>query len=184
MNKDQTTCPCGSNSTYEICCGPFLDGQTSPDTAEKLMRSRYTAYTRANIEYIKETMAPESRKSFDATTTQQWAEGSKWKGLKILDTKRGGPSDMTGMVEFIATYEKEGVGIDHHETSQFRKTKEGQWLFVDGEAHEHKEGEGHHDSPKPVTVVREGAKIGRNDPCHCGSGKKYKKCCEGTVSTR
>ncbi|MCQ2602175.1 MAG: SEC-C domain-containing protein, partial [Treponema sp.] len=29
----------------------------------------------------------------------------------------------------------------------------------------------------PTTVVREGAKIGRNDPCPCGSGKKYKKCC-------
>jgi len=31
---------------------------------------------------------------------------------------------------------------------------------------------------KPVkTVVREGPKVGRNDPCPCGSGKKYKKCC-------
>ena len=28
-----------------------------------------------------------------------------------------------------------------------------------------------------VTVTREQNKIGRNDPCHCGSGKKYKKCC-------
>lgn len=27
------------------------------------------------------------------------------------------------------------------------------------------------------TVVHEGPKIGRNDPCPCGSGKKYKKCC-------
>jgi preprotein translocase subunit SecA len=25
--------------------------------------------------------------------------------------------------------------------------------------------------------VRSGAKVGRNDPCPCGSGKKYKKCC-------
>jgi preprotein translocase subunit SecA len=29
---------------------------------------------------------------------------------------------------------------------------------------------------KPQTVVRKGEKIGRNDPCPCGSGKKYKKC--------
>jgi preprotein translocase subunit SecA len=28
-----------------------------------------------------------------------------------------------------------------------------------------------------ATQKREGAKIGRNDPCPCGSGKKYKKCC-------
>jgi uncharacterized protein YecA (UPF0149 family) len=26
-------------------------------------------------------------------------------------------------------------------------------------------------------IVNEGPKIGRNDPCPCGSGKKYKKCC-------
>jgi len=31
------------------------------------------------------------------------------------------------------------------------------------------------------TIVREGDKIGRNDPCPCGSGKKYKKCC-GTAA--
>ena len=30
---------------------------------------------------------------------------------------------------------------------------------------------------KPVTVKRQGDKIGRNDPCPCGSGKKYKRCC-------
>ena len=29
----------------------------------------------------------------------------------------------------------------------------------------------------PVTVKRKGKKVGRNDPCPCGSGKKYKKCC-------
>ncbi len=174
-------CPCGSENALDTCCGPFLAGQALPDTAEKLMRSRYTAYTRADIEYIKNTMVPEERKNFDAAATKQWAEGSKWKGLKIVSTEKGGPSDSTGLVEFIATYEKQGEGVDHHEVSQFRKTKEGQWLFVDGEAHEHKEGEGHHETPKAVTVVREGSKIGRNDPCHCGSGKKYKKCCEGAV---
>jgi preprotein translocase subunit SecA len=33
------------------------------------------------------------------------------------------------------------------------------------------------DGDKPATVKREGKKIGRNAPCPCGSGKKYKKCC-------
>ena len=37
-------------------------------------------------------------------------------------------------------------------------------------------GEGGADDPKQVTVAREGPKVGRNDPCPCGSGKKYKKC--------
>ena len=31
--------------------------------------------------------------------------------------------------------------------------------------------------PKVETVVHDGPRIGRNDPCPCGSGKKYKKCC-------
>lgn len=176
------TCPCGLENTYENCCGPFLAGTALPDTAEKLMRSRYTAYTRADIEYIKKTMVPEARKDFDVVETKQWAEGSTWKGLKIVDTQEGGPEDKKGLVEFTATYEKDGQGIDHHEVSQFRKTKEGQWLFVDGEAHTHKEGEGHQDHPKAGTVVRDRPKIGRNDPCHCGSGKKFKKCCEGVAA--
>jgi len=174
-------CPCGSTSPYETCCEPFISGKNLPDTAEKLMRSRYSAYAKADIEYLKLTMVPEARKTFDPVSTKLWATTSKWKGLKIVDTKLGGPSDTSGMVEFVATYEKDGTGVDHHEVSTFKKTKDGQWLFVDGEAHEHKEGEGHHheEAPKIVTVKREGAKVGRNDACPCGSGKKYKKCCEG-----
>jgi len=175
-----TKCPCGSESFFEKCCGPYLAGQDVPDTAEKLMRSRYTAYTRADLDYIKKTMVPEAQKHFDAEGAKLWAEESKWKGLKIGDTRKGGPTDAVGTVEFTAIYEKDGEGLEHHEISRFRKSKEGHWQFVDGEAHEHKEGEGHHDAPpRPVTVVREGVKIGRNDPCHCGSGKKFKKCCEG-----
>ena len=32
---------------------------------------------------------------------------------------------------------------------------------------------------KPTVTVQKGKKIGPNDPCPCGSGKKYKKCCGG-----
>ena len=35
----------------------------------------------------------------------------------------------------------------------------------------------HGDGSSPLTVKRQGKKVGRNDPCPCGSGKKYKKCC-------
>lgn len=171
------SCPCGSNQSYEACCGPFISGQKLPETAEKLMRSRYTAFTRADVEYIKKTLAPEARTDFDAAQTKKWAEESTWKGLKILSIEKGSSADKKGTVEFAATYENEGVTLDHHEVSQFRKTSQGQWLFVDGESHTHKEGEAHHHHHQE-TVKREQPKIGRNDPCHCGSGKKYKKCCE------
>ena len=170
-------CPCGSKETFDACCAPFIAGRSKPDTAEKLMRSRYTAYTRADVDYIKNTLAPESRSDFDINSTRKWAEEAKWKGLKIISTEKGQAQDKKGSVEFTATYEIENETLDHHEVSQFRKSEGGQWLFVEGDAHTHKEGEDHHHSHRPQTVVRESPKVGRNDPCICGSGKKYKKCC-------
>ena len=95
---------------------------------------------------------------------------------KIISTTKGTENDNKGTVEFIATYEQDGEGLDHHEVSQFRKSESGEWFFIDGDAHTHREGEDHHHH-KPQQVVREAAKIGRNDPCTCGSGRKYKKCC-------
>lgn len=170
-------CPCGAAESYEKCCGPYLSGDAFPETAEKLMRSRYTAFTRADLEYIKKTLAPESRKDFDMEENRKWAKQAKWQGLKILSTSKGGAEDKKGTVEFIATYEQNGESIDHHEVSQFRKDDKGHWLFTDGDSHTHPGGEGHHHHHKPQTVQRESPKIGRNDPCPCGSGKKYKKCC-------
>ena len=44
--------------------------------------------------------------------------------------------------------------------------------------HDHHHGHGHDHAHAPLTpIVRSAPKIGRNDPCPCGSGKKYKKCC-------
>ncbi|AGH94567.1 YchJ family protein [Pseudobdellovibrio exovorus] len=171
-------CPCQSQQSFETCCQPFLTGSALPETAEKLMRSRYTAFTQADVAYLKKTLAPESRHDFDEAATRKWAETAKWKGLQILATVKGTAQDKKGTVEFIATYEADGEGLDHHEVSEFRKAENGQWLFVEGDGHTHAEGEGHHHHhEKPQTVQREAPKIGRNDPCTCGSGKKYKKCC-------
>lgn len=169
-------CPCGSTENFEKCCEPFLTGKALPETAEQLMRSRYTAFTVKDIDYLKNTLAPESRADFDAASTKQWAAKAKWKGLQILSTQKGSANDKKGVVEFIATYQSEGETLDHHETAQFRKSESGQWYFVEGDSHTHKEGEGHHHD-KPQTVVRDAPKLGRNDPCLCGSGKKFKKCC-------
>lgn len=169
-------CHCGSALNFDVCCEPLLNGKVYAESAEKLMRSRYSAYVLADIDYLKNTLAPESRSDFDPATTKQWAQQAKWKGLKILSTDQGLAGDKKGTVEFIATYEQDGEGLDHHEVSKFRKSDNGHWLFVDGDAHTHKEGEDHH-HPKKQTVVRDQPKIGRNDPCTCGSGKKFKKCC-------
>ena len=171
-------CPCGTNEKYDNCCGPYIKGTAHAPTAEKLMRSRYTAYTQAEIDYIKKTLAPEAQKDFDVASAKKWATESKWKGLKILETKQGQEGDKKGTVEFTVTYETQGETLDHHEVATFRKNEKGQWMFVDGDAHTHKEGEGHqHHHHRQETIVREAPKIGRNDPCTCGIGKMYKKCC-------
>ena len=122
------------------------------------MRSRYSAYVRANIDYVEMTTAPEARDDFDQGAAENWAKQSMWLGLRIVSTERGEASDDEGVVEFVASYQANGERVDHRERSQFRKTADGQWLYISGAAPE-------------LT------KVGRNDPCPCGSGKKYKKCC-------
>ncbi len=170
-------CPCESDLNYSECCEKYILGKSKPVTAELLMRARYSAYSKIEVDYLKKTLAPESRHDFDIAATKKWAELAVWKGLKILSTKNGLENDTKGVVEFVATYTAEGETLEHHEVSQFRKSDSGDWYFIDGDAHTHKEGESHQHYEKPQTVVREAPKIERNGPCVCGSGKKYKKCC-------
>jgi SEC-C motif-containing protein len=155
-------CPCGSGRSYDDCCGPYIAGKAKPATAEALMRSRYTAYAKKAIDYIVETCLRDDEHGIDIESTKRWSEKSTWVALDILKTDKGGPSDEEGMVEFKATFILDGLRETHHEKADFVK-KDGAWLFVEGEV-------------IPETIVREGPKIGRNDPCPCGSGKKYKKC--------
>lgn len=157
-------CPCLSQRSYEECCQPYLDGTSAPKTAEALMRSRYTAFTQGNMEYIGQTHDPKTRKDLDLDANQKWADESEWLGLKILSTKAGKEDDVSGHVEFIASYRDTTAERQHHELATFRQ-EDGQWFFVGGHP------------PKQETYTREAPKIGRNDPCFCGSEKKYKKCC-------
>ena len=128
------------------------------------MRSRYSAFVAANIDYIMDTHDPDTVDGVDRDSTLEWAKQADWKSLEILETEAGGKDDAFGRVDFCATYELKGTKVEHRESATFRKAGD-QWLFVDGE------------QIAGPPVKREGPKIGRNDPCSCGSGKKYKKCC-------
>ena len=94
--------------------------------------------------------------------TETWANSVDWKGLTIVNTTGGKPGDTTGTVEFIAKFSENGTEQQHHENSRFDLI-DGNWLYVNGDV-----------VRKPV--VRDTPKVGRNDPCPCGSGKKYKQC--------
>jgi SEC-C motif-containing protein len=163
-------CPCGNKLEYAACCEPFITGKKNAPTAEALMRSRYTAFVKGAEPYIKNTLAPEARADYNEKEVREWSREAEWVGLEILSAK-------TDTVEFVAKYKTKGKILEHHEVAKFRKDGD-RWYFVDGDAHVHEEGKGHQHKHEPIApIVRESPKIGRNDPCSCGSGKKYKKCC-------
>ncbi len=157
-------CPCGSSLFYEECCGPVIKGERHAETAEQVMRARYSAYVKKEIGYLFSSLHPDHRADFDEKSTRKWAEDSEWRKLDILATFGGGPEDSEGRVEFIASYNERGIDKNHHELATFSR-REGNWYFVSGGA------------VPPKQVVRSSPKVGRNDPCPCGSGKKFKKCC-------
>ena len=157
-------CHCGSGQTYDACCGPILNGQRDAPTAEALMRARYSAYVEQQIDFLGDTLHPDHRADWDRDATRKWAEQSSWQGLEIRRTQGGGEQDEEGQVEFLARFEEGGEPRLHHENSLFRRHG-GRWYYVSG------------DLPKPTTLRKAEPKVGRNEPCPCGSGRKYKKCC-------
>lgn len=157
-------CPCGSELSYEECCRPLIVGARPAATAEALMRARYSAFVKTEIDYILNTICRKSREEQDAEAVRAWAEKSEWQGLEILQTEKGGAEDQEGVVEFVANFVEGGVAKKHHEIATFIR-EEGNWVFENGYA------------PKVEQYVRATPKVGRNEPCSCGSGKKYKKCC-------
>jgi SEC-C motif-containing protein len=158
-------CPCGTGLEHDACCGPIIAGTRPAPTAEALMRSRYSAYAQKKAEYILDTHDPEGRDDADLDATREWAERTTWLGLSIVATDAGGERDDAGVVEFVARFNDEkGREHSHHEVSRFVR-RAGRWYYKDG------------DVKGATPVTRSAPKIGRNDPCPCGSGKKHKKCC-------
>jgi SEC-C motif-containing protein len=119
------------------------------------MRSRYTAYAQGHIGYLMATHHPAKRTMGDRQALQQSIQRTTWLGLTVLKTEQGQSNDDTGVVEFVARYASETTG-QMHERSRFQKLK-GRWFYVDG------------DLLPPIEPKR-------NDPCWCGSGKKFKQC--------
>src|SRR5579859_6852535 len=95
-------CPCGSGKPLEGCCLPLVEGRLAAPTAEALMRSRYTAFTLARVDYILETHHSSTKKEVSAEAIKDWAERAEWLGLEILGTQGGGKDDDAGEVSFVA----------------------------------------------------------------------------------
>lgn len=149
LSDSSSVCPCDSGLEYAACCRPFHEGALAP-TPETLMRSRYSAFVKVLPTYLLDTWHPSTRPS------SLNLEGSPaWCRLTILAAKA---ATAEGTVHFRACY-RAGNGWGYlEERSRFLR-EGGQWFYLDGE-------------------TKEGVlKPGRNEPCPCGSGRKFKACC-------
>jgi SEC-C motif domain protein len=160
MNITSTTpCLCGSTLAYSDCCQPFHTGEKIPATAEALMRSRYTAYALRDGAYLQATWDATKRpESIDFSR-----ENIEWLRLEITEIKKGGVKDNKGLVTFKAFYSQEGEEYSMNEISRFTK-HDGRWFYLDG-------------TIKSIGKVGGQVNLGKNAPCACGSGKKFKRCC-------
>lgn len=122
-------CVCGSGYSSEHCCERFLSRQQLPTTPEELMRSRFVAYTRLDLDYIAETMKPPASDEFDPVAIRSTSQQLRWTGLKVLQSSQ---VLTQGFVEFIASYIQNGIPGKLHEKSQFR-FENGRWYYIDGE---------------------------------------------------
>jgi SEC-C motif-containing protein len=153
-------CICGTGRTYANCCAPYLLDKAFPPTAEALMRSRYTAYAVGAIPYIVSTVVSGRRNLYALREVESFSNNNEWLRLEIVEVVAGRAQDQEGIVEFRAWY-KDGVKLQClQERSRFIR-EDGHWRYLDGTY----DGKGWR------------RRMGRNDPCPCGSGLKFKKCC-------
>ena len=121
-------CPCCSGADYKACCEPFILGEDTPPTAEKLMRSRYTAFAVKAYDYLEETLDPQTVTSFDHAGNREWGDTVQFVKLEIIKAEE---IKNKAVVEFKAYFNKDGIELTHHEISKFRQ-QGGVWYFREG----------------------------------------------------
>jgi len=151
-NQD-ISCPCKSGKAYTACCQPLHEKRVIANSAQQLMRSRYSAFVLKNTSYLIATLHPSKRESNDELVLKQTMDETQWLGLKLI--KHHQKSDAT-TVEFVAFYQGDSEIEQLHEKSRFIHENK-HWFYLDGE-------------------ILPAIKLSRNELCFCGSGKKVKKC--------
>ncbi|MDL2216946.1 YchJ family protein [Desulfovibrio sp. OttesenSCG-928-M14] len=159
----QDTCRCGSGKELSACCGPIIAGEARARTPEELMRARYTAHCLREYAFLVDSTHPEHREGVKEKEIAEWAEHVEWTRLEVHSATPGDNDDQ-GAVSFTAHFSIKDTPQELREDATFAR-EDGHWYYVDGHVY----------GQDPY--VRETPRTGRNEPCPCGSGKKYKKCC-------
>ena len=123
-------CPCGRSRSFELCCQKIHIDISKAITAEDLMRSRYTAFTIGNGDYLMKSHHPLTRRPDQKDSIVKWANSVDWIRLEIIDVNRGGAFDYEGTVEFKAHFKEKGKIQFLHEKSVFKK-EYGTWLYYE-----------------------------------------------------
>lgn len=147
-------CPCGSARPLSECCGRYHAGTPAPD-AERLMRSRYSAYVLGLIDYLLRTTLPVQQAALDSAAIAAWSQHSEWLGLEVSSAEQIPGTPAHAWVTFTAHWRDSDGEHAHEERSAFVQV-DGHWYFID-----------------PSVPL----KASRNDPCPCAGGQKFKKCC-------
>ena len=130
MDSRDPNCPCTPNKAYAACCRPFHNGPALPETAEQLMRSRFSAFVLGLSDYLVETTHPKNRKPGLKAAIERSMGAVRWRSLTIVSTSNGAMADKIGKVEFIAEFGRGGEIHQHREHSRFRRHR-GVWKYLD-----------------------------------------------------
>ncbi len=157
MSTEPQSCYCGTAIAFQQCCQPLIENKIKAESAEALMRSRFSAYVVKNYHYILQTYGLEQQKQLTISQLAESAKGTKWLGLDVLSHKS---INQTAQVEFKAFYQIDAQFYLMHEISDFI-FEQRQWRYTSGQ------------------ILADSGEIfpKRNDPCVCQSNKKFKKCC-------
>ncbi|MBI3885740.1 MAG: YchJ family protein [Opitutae bacterium] len=153
-------CPCGSGKTFGECCAPVHAGARVAATAEELMRARFTAHVAHDFKFLHDTHRPTAGTPYVA---EPGVPAMTWTKL-VVHSHEGGGDGAKAFVDFSAYGTEEGVEKVLHEKAEFLRI-DGRWLY-------------NREARLGLAPFKSAApKVGRNEPCPCGSGKKYKHCC-------
>ncbi|CAM1354737.1 YchJ family protein [Tenacibaculum insulae] len=123
-------CPCNPSKKYSTCCQKAHQNIQTVLTAEQLMRSRYSAFVLANINYLQESHHSSTRPSNkEKKEILSWTKSVKWLKLEVLNTSKGSITDLEGTVEFNAFFMENGKVDVIHENSSFCKENK-HWVYL------------------------------------------------------
>jgi len=132
-----------------------------PESPRKLLEKRYQAYVDGDVDFLIASVHPDKKNKHNRKQMEDWSKNAVWNGIKIEEEA---DEDSRSYITFQLKYQEQGQDIDHRERAEFRQ-HQGRWYYYDSKF------------PQGEPLRRDPNRVGRNDPCSCGSGKKFKKCC-------